>query len=301
MNEADRTSIHEAMEQQSISISKAGIVTSLQARCCVIAAANPLRSGRYNPALPLSQNVDLTEPILSRFDISLVIRDQVDVQADERLARFVVASHRRATLSTAHETPASAIDQALLRKYIQYARLNVKPTLSQLDVDKLSRLYGELRAESSHSSTGLPITVRHVESIVRMAEARARMHLRERVISQDLDVAIRVALESFVNAQRWSARSHLQRSFSRYLTSGREQGELLLLLLSDLARHYLRLQLNSSSGALRVPILDLEKRANEMGILDCRALLQQTAIQRLLGESGWSVQGETHLERQAKA
>lgn len=94
MNDADRTSIHEAMEQQSISIAKAGIVTTLQARCGIIAAANPTR-GRYNPTIPFQQNVELTEPILSRFDILCVVKDTVDPVADELLARFVVDSHLR--------------------------------------------------------------------------------------------------------------------------------------------------------------------------------------------------------------
>ena len=77
MNEHDRTSIHEAMEQQSISISKAGIVTSLRARCSVIAAANPLQ-GRYNSQLSFNDNVDLSDPILSRFDILNVVKDEVN-------------------------------------------------------------------------------------------------------------------------------------------------------------------------------------------------------------------------------
>ena len=77
MNDQDRTSIHEAMEQQSISVSKAGIVTSLQARCAVIAAANPI-GGRYDPSMTFADNVDLTEPILSRFDVLCVVRDMVD-------------------------------------------------------------------------------------------------------------------------------------------------------------------------------------------------------------------------------
>lgn len=94
MNDQDRTSIHEAMEQQTISISKAGIVTTLQARCGIIAAANPI-GGRYNSTIPFSQNVELTEPILSRFDILCVVRDQVDPAEDERLAKFVVDSHSR--------------------------------------------------------------------------------------------------------------------------------------------------------------------------------------------------------------
>ena len=94
MNDQDRTSIHEAMEQQSISISKAGIVTTLQARCAIVAAANPIR-GRYNPTIPFQQNVELTEPILSRFDILCVVKDTVDPVKDEMLAKFVVGSHLR--------------------------------------------------------------------------------------------------------------------------------------------------------------------------------------------------------------
>ena len=94
MNDQDRTSIHEAMEQQSISISKAGIVTTLHARCAVIAAANP-NGGRYNSTLPLPENVDLTYPILSRFDIMCIVRDLVNPESDERLASFVIDSHMR--------------------------------------------------------------------------------------------------------------------------------------------------------------------------------------------------------------
>lgn len=94
MNDQDRTSIHEAMEQQSISISKAGIVTSLQARCSVIAAANPI-GGRYDPSLTFADNVDLSEPILSRFDVLCVVRDTVDSVQDAMLAKFVVGSHMR--------------------------------------------------------------------------------------------------------------------------------------------------------------------------------------------------------------
>ncbi|CAI4215045.1 unnamed protein product [Parascedosporium putredinis] len=105
MNDQDRTSIHEAMEQQTISISKAGIVTTLQARCGVIAAANPI-GGRYISTKPFSDNVQLTEPILSRFDILCVVRDTVDPEEDERLANFIVASHARSHPSSqaAHDS-----------------------------------------------------------------------------------------------------------------------------------------------------------------------------------------------------
>lgn len=94
MNEQDRTSIHEAMEQQTISISKAGINTSLQARCSVIAAANPLK-GTYNVTLNFNDNVDLTAPILSRFDLLAVVKDEVNEDYDDALATFVINSHMK--------------------------------------------------------------------------------------------------------------------------------------------------------------------------------------------------------------
>lgn len=182
MNDQDRTSIHEAMEQQTISISKAGIVTTLQARCAIVAAANPI-GGRYNSTIPLAQNVELTEPILSRFDIMCVVRDTVDPAEDERLAKFVVASHGRAhpaanstdnnqsAMDAEHESQLrdeernngeprqeGEIDQELLRKYILYARERCRPKLYQIDQDKVAGLFADMRRESL-ATGAYPITV----------------------------------------------------------------------------------------------------------------------------------------------
>jgi DNA replication licensing factor MCM2 len=185
MNDQDRTSIHEAMEQQTISISKAGIVTTLQARCAIVAAANPI-GGRYNSTIPFSQNVELTEPILSRFDILCVVRDTVDPAEDERLAKFVVKSHGRAhaTMNSSYgfsdkakatqntqdgeesmdinddaQARTGEIPQELLRKYILYARENCRPKLYQIDQDKVARLFADMRRESM-ATGAYPITVR---------------------------------------------------------------------------------------------------------------------------------------------
>ena len=99
------------MEQQSISISKAGIIATLHARCAVIAAANPI-FGRYNTQVPFSQNVELTEPILSRFDILCVVRDTADPINDEKLATFVLNSHIRSHPSSElSEDALPAIDE----------------------------------------------------------------------------------------------------------------------------------------------------------------------------------------------
>lgn len=253
MNDQDRTSIHEAMEQQSISISKAGIVTTLQARCSIIAAANP-NGGRYNSTLPLAQNVDLTEPILSRFDILCVVRDLVDEEADERLATFVVSSHvrshpdsdrlredpqdddldqqtedereddepapmsarqKRLQRQREKEGEISPIPQDTLMKYIHYARIKIYPKLHQMDMDKVSRVYADLRRESITTGS-FPITVRHLESILRIAESFAKMRLSEFVSSWDLDRAIKVTVDSFVGAQKISVRRQLQRAFAIY-------------------------------------------------------------------------------------
>jgi DNA replication licensing factor MCM2 len=220
MNDQDRTSIHEAMEQQSISISKAGIVTSLQARCAIIAAANPI-GGRYNSTIPFAQNVELTEPILSRFDVLCVVRDTVDPAVDELLAKFVVESHGRShpSIAGANVTPSqktvSPIPQDLLRKYILYAREKVQPKLHQMDQDKVSRLYADLRRESLATGS-FPITVRHLESIFRLSEAFAKMRLSEFVNSGDVDAAIRVTVESFVQAQKVSVKKSLARAFAKY-------------------------------------------------------------------------------------
>ncbi|KAA8646502.1 MCM DNA helicase complex subunit MCM2 [Aspergillus tanneri] len=264
MNDQDRTSIHEAMEQQTISISKAGIVTTLQARCAVVAAANPI-GGRYNSTAPFSANVELTEPILSRFDILCVVRDLVDPTEDERLASFVVESHHRANPARPQrdqdgnlidadgnlideegyriddkgnrlpptqeeldirerakqkeaEEKEGEIPQELLRKYILYAREHCHPKLYQIDQDKVARLFADMRRESLVTGA-YPITVRHLEAIMRIAEAFCKMRLSEYCSSQDIDRAIAVTVDSFIGSQKVSCKKALSRAFAKYTLS----------------------------------------------------------------------------------
>lgn len=255
MSDKDRTSIHEAMEQQSISISKAGIVASLKARCAVIAAANPI-SGRYDSSLTFLENVDLTEPIISRFDILCVVRDTVDPYTDEKLASFVVKSHAKSHPSKVlHEEEEASdkyeyengevvelIPQDLLRKYLMYAREKIHPTLTYFDRDRVSKLYSELRRESLITGS-VPITVRHIESIIRCSEANARMHLRESVNQQDVNVAIRVILDSFIGAQKFSVMRSMRSTFSRYLVHERSDVEVLIHQLKMLFRQEINLKI----------------------------------------------------------
>ncbi|KAK6104412.1 MCM2/3/5 family protein [Brugia pahangi] len=289
MNDQDRTSIHEAMEQQSISISKAGIVTSLHARCTVIAAANPI-GGRYDPSRTFAENVDLTEPILSRFDVLCVVRDTVDLVEDERLANFVVDSHRKhhpnakelqeketrpgnsQQTSQPEKDPATGLElipQTMLRKYLMYARENIHPKLEQLPQDKISKFFAEMRKESLATGS-VAVTVRHVESLIRLAEAHAKMHLRSYVCDEDVDVAVRVILESFINTQKASVMRQMRKNFDRYIFVNRDHNELLLYLLKQLVKdqlHYERARHKETAlSAIGIPESDFIEKAQQVHI-----------------------------------
>ncbi|GJN40222.1 hypothetical protein PR202_gb29406 [Eleusine coracana subsp. coracana] len=291
MNDQDRVSIHEAMEQQSISISKAGIVTSLQARCSVIAAANPI-GGRYDSSKTFTQNVELTDPIISRFDVLCVVKDIVDPFTDEMLARFVVDSHARSQpkganledrvatdldddpLAASRQADPDVLSQDMLKKYITYAKLNVFPKIHDADLDKISHVYAELRRESSHGQ-GVPIAVRHIESIIRMSEAHARMHLRSYVSQEDVDMAIRVLLDSFISTQKFGVQKALQKNFRKYMTFKKDYNELLLLLLRTLVKEALHFEEIVSGSTSRlthveVKVEDLKNKAQEYEIYDLK-------------------------------
>merc|ERR1712059_237356 len=265
--------------------SKAGIVTSLQARCAVIAAANPI-GGRYDPSMTFSENVDLTEPILSRFDILCVVRDTVDAVADEHLARFVVGSHMRShpladdkdreimrkvenELSSASGLArVEKIPQDLLRKYILYARERVHPKLHQMDQDKVAKMYSDLRRESMATGS-VPITVRHIESMIRIAESNAKMHLREFVHEDDVNMAIRVMLESFIDTQKFSVMKNMKKNFSRYLSYKRDNNELLLFILRGLATEtatYMRNRYGTEQEVVEINEKDLVEKARQINI-----------------------------------
>lgn len=284
MNDQDRTSIHEAMEQQTISISKAGIVATLQARCAVIAVANPL-DGCYDPSLPFNKNVDLSDPILSRFDVLFVLRDEADSAQDERLADHVVCSHIRshpnADGNERNTKPkfeqsayADPIDQDLLKKYIHFAREHVKPQFAEVDKEKLTQFYADVRQEAFRSG-GAPMTVRHIDGMVRLAEANAKMELRNHVISKDVDHAIALMLESFVQSQKHSVAEELRVKFSRFIKSPSTE--------ADIAHSALHRMFHDKEQAerLRKPTAGMDDEAEEDIFLDmqeARAEIERLGI-----------------------
>ncbi len=217
--------------------------------------------------MTFAENVDLSEPILSRFDILCVVRDTVDPVQDELLARFVTTSHIRNHPSNRNEDESDYTEQAaqtltntfgvepipqeLLKKYIVYSKEKVHPKLNHMDQDKIAKIYGDLRRESSNTGS-IPITVRYIESIIRISEAHARMHLREFVNEDDVNMAVRIAIESFIDTQKFSITKTMRRNFAKYLSYNRDQNELLLFLLKQLINDQLSYQKHKAKGGLDI-------------------------------------------------
>ena len=160
------------------------------------------------------------------------------------------------------------LSQALLKKYIMHAK-TIKPSLTRLDMDKVARLYSDMRKESEISN-GVPIAVRHIESIIRMSEGAARMRLSPVVGEQDLNLAIKVMLDSFISAQKFAVMRTLRRQFARYLTVSADLGAVLLVKLRELVRERFAMdRTRSALGAamdelerVEIPLRHLEERAH---------------------------------------
>ena len=185
MRDEDRSAIHPAMEQQVVSIAKGGIVATLNARTSILAAANPAL-GRYNPYQTVAENINLPVTILSRFDLIFVLRDQPEEERDSKLAEHILKLHRYS------RTPVKPpIDLELLRKYIGYAK-RIKPVITEEVMERFREFYLKMRSASRERGEISPISItpRQLESLIRLAEARARVHLREEVTIEDAEAVI---------------------------------------------------------------------------------------------------------------
>ncbi|MGE5187441.1 MAG: minichromosome maintenance protein MCM, partial [Betaproteobacteria bacterium] len=189
MRPEDRVAIHEAMEQHTVSVAKGGIVATLNARTAVLAAANP-SLGRYEPNRTVAENVPLPVTILSRFDLIFVLRDVPNKDADKKMSRHILEIHRRG-----RSPVESQVDAELLRKYVSYAK-TVHPELSEAALNRLSDFYLAMRSASETEGSPVAITARQLESLVRIAEARARVALRKEVTAEDAESAISIMKQS---------------------------------------------------------------------------------------------------------
>lgn len=214
MRPEDRVAIHEAMEQQTISIAKAGITTMLRSRTSVLAAANP-PSGRYDDLKSASDNIDLQSTILSRFDLIFIVRDERSAAKDQMIARHVLEVHRAAGAAGDVDDSEERREEEFLKRYIEYCKTNCSPRLTEAAARLLSSEYVELRTEAKKAASAgsvdgsdipaVPITVRQLEAMIRISESLAKMQLQ--TIATESHV--RQALELFRTSTMDAVRSGL--------------------------------------------------------------------------------------------
>ena len=187
MDDSTRAMLHEAMEQQTISVAKAGIICQLNARTAILAASNPKQS-RYNPKMSVVENIELPPTLLSRFDLIYLILDKTSEVNDKRLAAHILGLYGD---SKVEQVEKDVIPRELLANYISFARKHCKPLLTDEASATLTRAYVEMRRVGNSSKT-ITATPRQLESIIRLSESLAKMRLSDRVERSDVDEAIRL-------------------------------------------------------------------------------------------------------------
>ncbi|KAJ9517956.1 hypothetical protein QJQ45_004274 [Haematococcus lacustris] len=213
MRPEDRVAIHEAMEQQTISIAKAGITTMLKSRTSVLAAANP-PSGRYDDLKSAQDNIDLQSTILSRFDLIFIVKDPASEARDNAIARKVLENHRTAGAlmrGAAGDVGVGNDDGSqevfFLKRYIHYCRTQCFPRLSEAAQERLAAYYVEIRGEARRASERddtdsppVPVTVRQLEAIIRISESLAKMSLQTTASLEHVEIAIELFRKSTMDA-----------------------------------------------------------------------------------------------------
>ena len=208
MRAEDRSAIHEAIEQQTISIAKAGIMATLKSRCSLLGAANP-KYGRFDPYEGIAQQIRMAPALLSRFDLIFVLKDEPDIGRDTAIASHILGAHHAGELHAhrlnvagsditykevedAMEIVKPEIMPDLLRKYIAYAKKNVYPILEDDARERLIDFYLGLRRQGEDRDSPVPVTARQLEALVRLCEASARIRLGEKITIEDSDRVVRI-------------------------------------------------------------------------------------------------------------
>jgi len=198
MSDNARSMLHEVMEQQTVSVAKAGIISTLNARTSVLAAANPVES-RYNRGKNIMDNINLPPSLVSRFDLLYLILDDVDEGKDRQLAKHLVSLH----FESVPEPPRSRIPARKLRDLVAHARQTCHPSISDEASKAIVDAYVDMRCRGQamgNKRTTISATPRQLESLVRIAEALARMRLSTSVEARDVEEAVRLMKSAWASA-----------------------------------------------------------------------------------------------------
>jgi replicative DNA helicase Mcm len=252
MAEEDRSAILEALEQQTISVAKAGIVATLNSRTSVLAASNP-KMGRLDRSRNLVQQIGLEPVILSRFDLIFIIRDEPHGETDKKIARHMLELHRKPEIAK------PPIDSEMLRKLIIYGRKYIHPKLKDEKViKKMEEFYVKNRSVAERGEAPVPITPRQLESMIRLAKASARMHFREEVTEEDVTRAIEL-ISKYLHEAGFDA------------STGRVDVDLILTGRSKSQREKIQRvmdligEVENKHGGM-APVEEIVRRAKEEGI-----------------------------------
>jgi replicative DNA helicase Mcm len=185
MSTDDRAAMHEALEQQTVSISKANIQATLLARTTVLAAANP-KFGRFDPYGIIADQIDLPPTLINRFDLIFPIKDLPEETRDEKLASHILNLHQKP------DTNEPEVSTDLLKRYVSYARQRIKPVLTDESLKEIKDYYLQMRSTVSGDEgiKAIPISPRQLEALVRLSEASAKIRLSDKVMKKDAKRAI---------------------------------------------------------------------------------------------------------------
>jgi len=196
----DISALHEVMESQTVSVAKAGIVTQFKAKTSILAAANP-KFGRFDPNMLAVEQFNISETLLSRFDLIFAMKDVMDEEKDRKVAEHILKSHKEAGEAVqagkksenivVEDQLEDALSQPFLKRYIAYARKNVFPVLSDEAKDRIRDYYTSMRRLGRTTGT-VTATARQIEALVRMSESSAKMRLAKTVTLEDAERVIRL-------------------------------------------------------------------------------------------------------------
>ncbi|KIK52094.1 hypothetical protein GYMLUDRAFT_374163 [Collybiopsis luxurians FD-317 M1] len=285
MSDATRSVLHEVMEQQTVSVAKAGIITTLNARTSILAAANPVGS-KYDVDMPITRNIDLPPTLISRFDLLYLVLDQVDENLDRRLAQHLVGLYLE-------DTPDNSGSDILpineLSSYIDYARSRIHPIITEAAGKELVAAYVEMRnmgADPRSSEKRITATTRQLESMIRLSEAHARMRFSEFVEDKDVKEAVRLMREAIRTSAMDPRTGKIDMGL---LNTGTGQGQLKL---RESMRKELLQILNGGEGARGIKWADAVKSLGSQSSIKVDAAEFTEVVKGLENEGLVKVVGE---------
>jgi replicative DNA helicase Mcm len=252
VEKTDQIALHEAMEQQTISIAKANIVATLPAQTAILGGGNP-KLGRFDPYLPIREQIDVPETLLARFDLKFALRDIPNVEMDTKVADHILKARHYG-----EEEIAPVIAADLLKKYIAYARKNCHPKLLREAGETLKEFFVGLRKQVTTEEAPVPITLRQYEALIRLAEAAAKIQLRNEVTKEDAIRAInlmKASLRQF-GFEPETGKIDIDRAEGHITAVQRSRIRIILDIIEEL----------TASVGKNVPKDEIVRRARSQGI-----------------------------------